>query len=166
MRWIGEHTYASTWIVLAPTASVFLAVRSDADWIATTLMGLAGLSWSAVLMPTAVRHAGVNLAGTVAALSGGLLALILGAPGSVTGQTSSETGILLIALLVAGSAAHLGQLRTQVDQRRTERQADERLAALAERHAAAIEDLRVELVREMQMCRCRRPWWRRTESAS
>lgn len=162
-RWVGDHTYASVWILLAPVAAVGLAINSGADWIAIALFGLAGLSWSGVLMPVAVRHAAVTFAGTVAALSGGTLALILGDTASRSNpKAADETAMLLLALLAAGAAALVGQLKNQVDQRRSERHLSEQLTALSERQSAELAELRADLARLREgLLPRRRAWWSR-----
>jgi len=163
VRWVRDHIYASVWIVLAPLAAVGLAFNTGADWIATTLFGLAGLAWSGVLMPVAVRHAAVPFAGTVAALSGGTLALILGDTASrSTPRAADETAILFLALLTAGAAAFVGQLKNHVDQRQSERNLSEQLAALSERQSTELTELRADLARILERHQCqRRPWWSR-----
>ena len=161
LRWMGDHIYASAWIVLAPLATVFLALDTRADWIAVVLFGLAGFSWSGVLMPAAARHAAVPFAGTVAALSGGTLALILGDPSSrSTRQAADEIAILLLAMLAAGAAAFVGQLKNQADQRKSERNLSEQLTALAELHVAQLAELRADVARMLEeQRRGRRSWW-------
>ena len=163
---MGDHIYASVWIVLAPLATVFLALDTRADWIAVVLLGLAGFSWSGVLMPAAARHAAVPFAGTVAALSGGTLALILGDPSSSrsTRQAADEMAILLLAMSAAGAAAFVGQLKNQADHRKSERNLSEQLAALAELHAAQLAELRADLARMLEEQRPgRRSWWSRAD---
>lgn len=163
LRWMGDHIYASVWIVLAPLATVALSLDTRADWVAVVLFGLAGLSWSGVLMPAAVRHAAVPFAGTVAALGGGTLALILGDPSSrTTRQAADEIAILLLAMLAAGAAAFVGQLKNQADQRKSERNVAEQLAALTQLHAAQLAELRADLARMLEEHhRRRRSWWSR-----
>lgn len=163
-RWMRDHIFASVWILLAPLATVGLALDTRADWVAVVLFGLAGLSWSGVLMAAAIRHAAVPIAGTVAALSGGTLALILGDPSSrSTRQAADEIAILLLAMVAAGAAAFFGQIKNQADQRRSERNLSEQLAALAELHAVQLAELRADLARVLDERQRRRPWWFRAD---
>lgn len=130
MSWFWNNSNRAIWMVLLPAFAIWAAATQPGDWIAKTLIVLAGLSWFGVLLSSVIRHAVVPFAGAIAALSGGLLSLFLADPLASAPKNAGELGLVLFALALGGSAALFGQVANQRESRTAERQLRDQVISL------------------------------------
>ena len=76
LGWVDDHTFATGMLLAVPAVMTMVAWKEQADWFTAALAVGAGLCWTGVLLPTAVRQTSVLIAGGVAAICGALVSIM------------------------------------------------------------------------------------------